>query len=200
MHITVLKRIETKAQNDERDKTLYIYIIVCSVCMHTISRYSIINAYIRCSDSKWWKHKKKTQCVHANDYRQKQTNLQTAAHSHRIIYYCTLSISMDFFVCCCFCCWNFAWRIYCHHWNLIVLPLCQWLFNSINIIVAVAATAVVVIVFVAYFIASIEQTVSMLKCTWTRKHQFTASIASNLTCEFFRLHLINFGRNCKRQC
>lgn len=46
------------------------------------------------------------------------------------------------------------------------------------------------IVFVACFIASIEQTVSMLKCTHelATQHQFTASIASNLTCEFFRLH------------
>lgn len=60
---------------------------------------------------------------------QEDTQKQTTAHSHRIIYYyCTHSISMLFQLL-----KFFAWRIYCHHWNFIFSPLWQWLFNSTNV-------------------------------------------------------------------
>lgn len=59
---------------------------------------------------------------------------------------------------------------------------CQWLLNSINLLSFRAAVSLLL----NYILASIEQMISMLH--EVNKHRFTASIASNLTCAFFRLH------------
>lgn len=170
-----MKRKVGSERGQERKIFISFAVFACLLyTVYTISWYSIIIVFDTTTQDDGYPSRIK-KCVHKNIYRQKQT----AAHSRRIIYYCTHSISDGFVLLLLFFAVEiFAWRIYCHHRNLIVLPLCQWLFNL----------TCVVIVIVAHFIASVEQTVSMLVCTWTRKHQFTGSIASNLTCEFFRLH------------
>lgn len=151
---------ETKAQNG---KTLYIYnICSLSLCMSVFDNYHLY------SMQQWWWWWRWN-----HFYRQKQT---APMHSHRIIYYGSHSISMGLF-------WNFAWRIYCHHWNLIVLAFVSVAFQ-LNKSLHLRRCRCLHI----YIFASKEQTVTMLKFNMNS----TTSVHS-LNCKQFNLCILSIA-------